>query len=111
MGNKIRKKLVDVLYDSLCSIGIDAQVIQRDEKELYDDTFGVSGTAEISLGKIEVKNSPVCWVEIRRRTRVHGDALTGQGFSSTDRRFLYFIKDSSQYSASLSSTTLPLNQI
>ena len=98
MGNRTRKKRVDVLCDSLCSIGVDAQVIERDEKELYDDTYGISGTAESSLGKIEIKDSPICWVEIRRHTKVHGDASTRTGFGRfTDRRFLYFIRDSSQY--------------
>ena len=68
---------------------------------MYNDTyknagvFGSSGTKESSLAKIELKNSPICWVEIRRITRFRDYGVTSAIF--TGRRFLYFIRDSSQY--------------
>ena len=95
MDNSTRKKQVDLLCDRLCSIGIDAQVIQRYEKDLHNDIDGYSGEAEILLGKIEVKNSPICWVEERACLRWSNNIYAPPRVAGY--KLFFFVKDPSQY--------------
>ena len=62
LKGKLRDKTRDEVCSRLCVIGLDARMVERGP--LLEDVVG-DGAGK-SLGLIEIRDSPICWVNVLR---------------------------------------------